>query len=396
MTPANPPKTYDALIVGGGVIGLSCALAAARRGLRVCLIERDQIAAGATGVAAGMLAPVGEATWGEENLLELALHAARSWPRFAADLAPPDGRGIGYRTEGALHVALDRDEVEELQRRHTLHQDAGLASKWLRPRRCRELEPGLSPVCAGGLFAPGEASVDPGLLVAALAGALRDAGGELIEDCGAEELLRRGGAVSGVRAGGREFEAPAVVVATGTWAGADWLPEEARPPVRPVKGEILTVQGSAGDPVCTRIVAAERFYAVPRDDGRLVIGATVEEKGFDAAVTAGGVLELLRESYRALPEIAELELVSARAGLRPGTPDNAPLIGTGAIEGLVLATGHFRNGVLLAPVTAETVAALLSGTAPPADLSAFAPDRFSGASATAVPGPEAIEKVAPR
>ncbi|HEU4462220.1 MAG TPA: FAD-dependent oxidoreductase, partial [Solirubrobacterales bacterium] len=147
----------------------------------------------------------------------------------------------------------------------------------------------------------------------------------------------------------------------GAWSGvAEWLPEAARPPVRPVKGQILTLRGPAGQPVCERIVASERVYLVPRSDGRLVVGATVEEMGFDTTVTAGGVHELLREAYRLLPDVAEMELVGATAGLRPGTPNNLPLVGPGEIDGLVLATGHFRNGILLAPLAADTVANLLS------------------------------------
>ncbi len=357
---------YDALIVGAGVIGLACAWRAALRGLRVCVLERDAAGAGATGVAAGMLAPVGEATWGEEKLLELALESARAWPGFAAELADGTGSDAGYRRTGALHVALDRDEAEELRRRLGLHESLGLDSEWLRPRECRELEPGLAPALAGGLHAPEEAAVDPGSLVAALVAALRAAGGELIEGCEAAGLELDGERVAGVRdRTGRAYSAEKVVIAAGAWSGAlDWLPDAARPPVRPVKGQILTLRGSPSSPVCERIVAGERFYALPRDDGRLVIGATVEERGFDTTVTAGGVHELLREAYRALPEIAELELLDARAGLRPGTADNAPLVGPGAIEGLVLATGHYRNGILLAPATAESVVATL--TAEPA------------------------------
>jgi glycine oxidase len=150
------------------------------------------------------------------------------------------------------------------------------------------------------------------------------------------------------------------VLAAGAWSAAEWLPSAIRPPVRPVKGQILTLRGAADQPVCERIVVTERVYIVPRGDGRLVVGATVEERGFDMRVTAGGVHELLREAYRALPEIAELELVEAVAGLRPATPDNVPLIGPGAIDGLVLATGHYRNGVLLAPITAERIASSLA------------------------------------
>jgi glycine oxidase len=372
----NGLHRYDVVVVGGGVIGLSAGWRAAERGMRVCVVERDRAATGASAVAAGMLAPVGEATWGEEPLLNLALASARLWPEFAAHLETASGLPSTYQQAGALHVALDRDEAEELRRRWELHERLGLDSEWLGPRRCRELEPGLSPSCVGGLHAPSEASVDPPALCAALAAALRAAGGELIEGAEVTGLDTSGAAVAGVRlAHGGQLAASAVVLAAGSWSSATWLPEQARPLVRPVKGQILTLRGAA-EPVVGRIVAGERFYAVPRADGRLLVGATVEERGYDTTVTAGGVLELLREAYRALPEIAEMELVASRAGLRPGSPDNAPLIGPGAIDGLILASGHFRNGVLLAPVTADAVAALLAGERPRADLGAFAPGRF--------------------
>jgi glycine oxidase len=191
---------------------------------------------------------------------------------------------------------------------------------------------------------------------------------------------------------GREHRAEHVVLATGAWSGATpWLPPPARPPVRPVKGQILTLRGNPQQPVCGQIVASERVYLVPRPDGRLLVGATVEERGFDIHVTAGGVHELLREAYRALPDIAELELVEALAGLRPGTPDNAPLVGPGALDGLVLATGHYRNGILLAPISAEAIAALLSRAPLPTDAEAVHPGRFAGQSApglVSAPTPE--------
>jgi glycine oxidase len=179
-------------------------------------------------------------------------------------------------------------------------------------------------------------------------------------------------------ADGSEHRAGAVVLATGCWSGAlGWLRGEARPPVRPVKGQILTLRGPATEPVCTRIVTSERVYIVPREDGRVAVGATVEEQGFDIRVTAGGVYELLREAYRALPEIAELELAELLCGMRPGSPDNAPLIGRGALDGLLLATGHYRNGILLAPVTADAIAAMVAGEDPTVDLEPFDPARFA-------------------
>lgn len=351
----------DVVIVGAGVIGLACAWRAAQRGLSVVVLERDRPGAGASDVAAGMLAPVGEASWGEERLLELALGSHELWPSFAAELAEASGCETGYESLGALHLALDRDEERDLGRRFELMRSHGLAARWTTPSECRRLEPGLGSGGHGGVHAPDEAAVDPRALVAALVAAFTAAGGR-IELAEANQAVVEGGRLAGVRTSdGREYRAQATVLAAGSWSGAGWLPAAARPPIRPVKGQILTLAGPVSRPVCERIVVTERIYIVPRADGRLVVGATVEEQGFDTRVTAGGVHELLREAYRALPQIAELELVEAVAGLRPATPDNVPLIGPGSIDGLVLATGHFRNGVLLAPLTAERVAVLVAG-----------------------------------
>lgn len=357
-------RSFDAIFIGGGVIGLACAWRAAQRGARVVVLDRGEPPAGATNVAAGMLAPVGELSFGEPQLLKLTLEAAQLYPRFVADLEAASGRSTGYLREGALHVALDRDDAAQLRRVHDLQRSLGLEAEWLAPRQCRALEPGLTPSLNGGVHAPGEASVDPRALVAALATALGVAGGELRTGCEVVDGIFGADRLLGVRtASGEELRADAVVLCNGAWAGrAEWLPEHARPLVRPVKGEVVELRGRDGAPApARRIVCSERVYLVPRADGRLVVGATVEERGFDTVVSAGGVLELLREAYRLLPEVAEMELVGAVAGLRPGTPDNLPLVGPGAIDGLLLATGHFRNGILLAPLTAERIAAELTG-----------------------------------
>jgi len=356
-------RSYDAIFVGGGVIGLASAWRAAQRGARVAVLERAKPPAGATNVAAGMLAPVGELTFGEPELLELTLEAAKLYSDFIAAVEAESGQSTGYSREGALHVALDGDEAAQLRRVHDLQRSLGLEAEWLPPRRCRELEPGLTPSFHGGVFAPGEASVDPRALAAALAAALASAGGELRTECEVVDGIFGGDRLVGVRtASGERLRADTVVLANGAWSGAtEWLPEHARPPVRPVKGEVVELRARDGAVPCTRIVCSERVYLVPRNDGRLIVGASVEERGFDTVVSAGGVLELLREAYRLLPDVADMELVGTIAGLRPGTPDNMPLIGPGAIDGLLLATGHFRNGILLAPLTAERVAAALAG-----------------------------------
>jgi glycine oxidase len=397
-------RSFDAIFVGGGVIGLSCAWRAARRGARVAVLERAEPPAGATRVAAGMLAPVGELAFGEPELLELTLASAQLYPGFVAELEATTGVATGYTHQGALHIALDRDEAGELRRIHDLQRSLGLEAEWLPPRRCRDLEPGLTPSFNGGVHAPGEATVDPRALTRALLAALgserADAGagiearstadvvGATTEEQTEAEVRAGAEVVDGIFAGerlvgvrtadGEELRADAVVLAAGAWSGrAEWLPEHARPPVRPVKGQIVELRSRDGAAPCERIVASERVYLVPRPDGRLIVGATSEEQGFDTAVTAGGVHELLREAYRLLPDVAEMELVDSMAGLRPGTPDNLPLIGPGAIEGLVLATGHYRNGILLAPLTADAIVAVLAGDQLPEAVAPAHPLRLS-------------------
>jgi glycine oxidase len=359
----NEQRSFDAVVVGGGVIGLSCAWRAAQRGARVALVERSQPPAGATRVAAGMLAPVGELAFGEPQLLEMTLAAAQLYPEFVAALERATGISTGYRRDGALHVALDHDEAAELRRVHELQRSLALGAEWLPPRRCRELEPGLTPSFNGGVHAPGEGSVDPRALSAALLAALESEGVALRTGTGVDAALLDGERIAGVRTeSGEELHAATVILAAGAWSGqAEWLPEPARPPVRPVKGQILELRSRDDALPCRRIVASERVYLVPRPDGRLIAGATVEEQGFDTAVTAGGVHELLREAYRLLPEVAEMELVEAAAGLRPGTPDNLPLVGESGVDGLLWATGHYRNGILLAPLAANLLAEHLEG-----------------------------------
>lgn len=351
--------SYDAVIVGGGVVGLCCAWRLAQRGADVVVLDRAEPPAGATRVAAGMLAPIGELAFGEPELLKLTVTAAERYPEFVAELEAASGVDTGYARRGALHIALDRDEAAELRRVHDLQRSHGLDAEWLPPRRCRRLEPGLTPSFNGGIHAPEEAMIDPRRLIAALLGALRGAGVEIRTGVEVTRPLLDGDRIEGVATdSGEELRAAATVLAAGAWSGvAAWLPSEARPPVRPVKGQILVLRAADGEPPCERILASERVYLVPRDDGRLIVGATTEERGFDTTVTAGGVHELLREAYRLLPDVAEMELVETLAGLRPGTPDNLPLVGPGALDGLFLACGHYRNGILLAPSAAEQIAA---------------------------------------
>lgn len=344
------------------------------------VVERERIGAGSSSVAAGMLAPAGEAQWGQGPLARACAASAALWPEFAADLEQAAGSTVGYRRAGALHVALDRDEAAELKRRLPLVADLDPKTEWCLPSRCRELEPGLSSSAGPGFLVPGEAVVDSRRLLAALTDAVRGGGAALIEGDEPTEPLVEDGRCSGVvlRCGG-SLEAGAVLVATGAWAGThSWLPAEQRPAVRPVKGEILRLR--AVEPIAERIIHTERVYLAPHADGEISVGASSEEKGFETSVNAGAVHELLREAYRVLPEIAECEFVAAEAGLRPASADGAPLLGRTSLEGLHLACGHYRNGILLAPLSAEVVLAGLTGAEPPLAAREIAdPDRAAEA-----------------
>jgi len=361
------------------VIGLACGWRAAQRGLRVCVLERGQPGCGATYAAAGVLAPETDVEPGREAFVPFAHRSADLYPGFAAELAEISGLDIAYERSGTLYVALDRDELEAIRREHELHRRLGLSTEWLSAGACRVLAPGLAPQCAGGLHAPHEAQVDPRILAAALAAALRSAGGELRAGAHVVDGVRDGGRLCGVvTADGARVLAARVLLAAGAWSASCALGQEPVP-VRPVKGQVLRLRGPGDARPAECMVRTERVYVVPRRSGEVVVGASVEEHGFDTTVTAGGVYELLREAYRALPDIAELELVEAFAGLRPGSPDNGPLLGEWGDEGLFVATGHHRNGILLAPVTAEAIAALLLDEEPAAEAVPFAAARFGTA-----------------
>ena len=376
-------KSPDVAIVGGGIVGLAAAWRAREKGLSVTLLEREQIGRGTSYVAAGMLAPVAEAEFGAagRRLLELGLRSAEMWPRFAAELESVSGEEVGLLRTGTLVVARDEDEARELERRLAFRRSLGLRAERLRASAAREREPGLAPTVRLAIEAPDDHSVDPRLVLEALGKACEVAGVSIREHAQVEsvELDGAGARLTGVvLPGGERVRAGQVVLAAGAWIGQiEGLPGNAQVPVRPVKGQILRLRDPAGPGLLTRVVRFEGGYVVPRADGRYALGATVEEKGFELSPTAGGVYELLRDASELVPGVDELQIDELSVGLRPGTPDNAPVIGAGALEGLVWATGHHRNGILLAPLTAELVAATLTGE-PQAPLAAACqPDRFA-------------------
>jgi glycine oxidase len=367
----------DVVVVGGGAIGLAIAWRAAQAGLSVTVVD-DAPGRGASWAAAGMLAPVTEAHYGEDRLLRLNLAGQRRWPSFALELAEATGLQTGYRETGTLVVARDADDNAALGDLFAHQRALGLEVERLRGRECRALEAALSPRIRGGILVRGDHQVDNRALVGALQTAAERAGVSLLR-ARAAAVLTAGDRACGVRTdGGVTLPAGTVVLAAGhASARVAGLPPGALPPVRPVKGQLLHLRALPGAPLPERNVRGLDVYLVPRGDGRLVVGATVEERGEDLTVTAGAVLELLRAAEELLPAVAEYTLVETVAGLRPGSPDNAPLIGATVLAGLLVASGHYRNGILLTPITADGVAALLTGGEPPEELAFFSPQRFA-------------------
>jgi glycine oxidase len=380
----------DVVVVGGGVIGLATAWRAAGRGLSVLVCDPAP-GSGASTVAAGMLAPVTEAHYTEQALLRLTLDSAARWPGLAAELLERTGIDPAYRETGTLLAAADSGDLAMADELHAFQRSLGLSVERLTARELRTLEPMLAPGVRGGLFVAGDHQVDPRRLIDALLAACRAAGVTMRPDrVTAVEVA--GDRATGVElAGGDRLGAGQVLLAAGCWTGGiDGVPPGVLPSVRPVKGQLLRLQIPAASYGADRpflrhnvrgIVRGASIYLVPREDGELVLGATMEEQGFDTTVTAGAIYELLRDAREILPGISELAIAETQAGLRPATADNMPVLGATALPGLVLATGHFRNGILLAPVTADLVAAVLAGDALPEVGAPFTPGRLLGAAA---------------
>jgi glycine oxidase len=388
--------------VGGGIAGLAVAWRAQQRGLRTVLLERDQLAHGATRVAAGMLAPISEARVSERGLLALSRASLDRYPAFVEELAEASGRDPGYRPCGTLLVARDRDEAEALERELAERAAMGLPVERLLPSEARRREPALAPTLRLALDVPGDHAIDPRALSAALATAVERAGGVLREQAevarvalsedgeqvvgvelgapsegadGAEASIvagapeeRESGAdtsTAAARTASERIHADQVVIAAGAWVEA--------------LGQVLRLRDSAGPGLLTRVIRMQPGYLVPRGDGRYVLGATMEEQGFDTAPTAGGVFALLRDAIELVPGVSELQIEEVAAGLRPGTPDNAPVLGPGALHGLQWAAGCFRHGILLAPIVADALAAALAGEPLPEVAQPFGAARFAAA-----------------
>lgn len=369
----------DVVVVGSGLIGLTIAWRAAEAGLGVTLVDPSPVS-GASAVAAGMLAPVSEVTYGEEPLLRLNIAGARRWAAAAADLGAATGCDVGYQPSGTLLVAFDGDDKRVLDDLHDFQRELGLSSEPLRSRDCRQREPMLSPRIRGGLFAAEDHQVDPRKVAAALRSACETLGVTTVTRR-VERIEHDGRRVTAVILddGGSIAAGTAVLAAGAVVADIEGLPPGCLPPVRPVKGQILRLGNPDGTQLLSGtirgLVHGRAVYLVPRRDDELVVGATQEELGRDTRVTVAGVRQLLDDAAALVPGVDELTLVETAARLRPGTPDNRPLIGRTDLDGLLLATGHHRHGVLLAPITAEAITAWLVGAEPPAEVEVADPRR---------------------
>jgi glycine oxidase len=364
------------VVVGGGVVGLAAGYELARRGREVLVLDAGDRPGAATRAAAGMLAPTSEADLADASLVDLEIDSLRRYPSFVEGVERVSGRSCGYRTEGTLWAALNQDQEGDLDRLAAMQKAKGLPARWLAVPEVLAREPHVSGRVVAGLLIEGDHQVDPRALSAALGAAIGALGGQLVTECQVTRIDHRAGRVEGVSgvAGGTPFQVACdvAVVAAGVWSGAVEAPV---PPLglRPVKGQLVRL---AGPELVHHVVRTPEVYLVPRHGGELLVGATMEEQGLDALPTAGATFELLREAWRVLPGIYDLAVTELSVGFRPALRDHRPVIGGAATRGLFVATGHFRNGVLLAPATAHYLAEWIVGGSPPAALAPFGLERL--------------------
>jgi glycine oxidase len=374
----DPSRIFDVAIVGAGVIGLSIGWRLARKGLSTIVFDRATAGSGTSLAATGMLAAAAEHEPGFEDFTALALESQRGWRVFTADLESESGLTVDYRDHGTLVVALGRDEVQRLRFRYDQQRRAGLRTAWLDGAEVRAREPALRPAVTAGLYCADDHQVDPRRLIPALCRALAEAGGTLVENCLVDRLERQAGRVAGVVTDAGLCRARCVVLAAGAWSGeSNLLPPGLHIPVRPLKGQALALRARPATATISHVVWTEQVHLAPKADGALIVGSTMEECGFDASISAGGVYALLEGARRALPSVEEMRLEAVWSGFRPTSDDDAPILGPCGVEGLLIATGHHRNGFLLAPATAQAIADFVLTGAVTGAARAFGVARFA-------------------
>ena len=369
-------RTTDIAIVGGGVIGLSCAFELARRGQSVTVLEREEVGFGASTVAAGMLTPSFEVELTPPSLVELQLDSLSRYPQFIADVESAGGLSCEYRDEGTLWVSRHRDDELELEHLCQIQADRGLPAKRLTGRETRAIEPYLSPRIIGGLLVETDHQVNTRKLVPALRSACGAVGVELLEHTGVASVEPTSGRLELVlqsQTGQSSLFADQVLLAAGVWLEEGLVTPLPRIGMRPIKGQIVHLKGQ---PLVNRVLRNSDVYVVPRANGELLLGATEEEQGFDMEPTAGGTLDLLRYAFEILPGLYDLNVSEIDVGLRPAVSDHQPVIGQTNTEGMFIAGGHYRGGVLLAPGTAHYIAELMTTGRVPAQIEPFGFDRL--------------------
>lgn len=369
----------DVLIVGGGTIGLAIGFELVRRGTPTTIFEKDRAGRGTSYQAAGMLAPDAEIEFEERELYDFNRESLRRWPDFAERVEAASGQSVDYRDEGTLIVADDRDAAEALERLYTFQQDQGLNVEWLTGEEAREIEPFVAPRLSAAVFAPSDHQVDNRRFVEALRTAFAAEGGTLHEHTAVDAVVPDAEAPAVRTADGERVAGDRIVVAAGVWSRElDGLTPDAQPPVRPVKGQMIQMRRKRPFDL-QHVVRGPEAYLAPKSDGRVVMGATSEELGFDTTVTAGGLFDLLEGGWEVVPGIRDLPVDETWAGLRPASRDHAPLLGQSAVPGVAMATGHYRHGILLTPITAEEMARLIRTGETSDWLRPFSPRRFSEA-----------------
>jgi len=367
-------ESKDAIVVGGGVIGCSIALRLAEAGLKIAIIERGRIGCEASRAAAGMLSPQASAQ-GPSPFFDLCMESRKLYPEWVARISELSGIDPEYQDSGTLNVALDQAAQSDIGKWSTWQIDAGLAAEKLSAQDLHAIEPAVTEQAVGAVLLPDDHQVENRRLMDALDVAVRRAGIDLIEGRAVDGLQTKEGRATGVISSGDVLNAGVVILAAGCWSGSLFRDAGLEIPMVPARGQILAIK--AERTLFSHVIHSGDCYLVPRRDNRIVIGSTVEYAGFRKATTAGGLHSLLRAAIGVAPCLETLDVVETWCGLRPDTPDHLPVLGPSAIDNLYLATGHFRNGILLAPITAEILAKCVIEGSTPREISWFGAARFS-------------------
>jgi glycine oxidase len=369
-------KTFDVVIVGGGIIGGSVAFDLARRGLRVAVLDRQDLMREASWAAAGMLSPAPDCP-AAIPLVPLGRASLALYPKFVEAVEDASGLRAGFRTGGAVEFIYHGDAERELSTLVALHHGLGLACEPLPLDEARSMEPALGRDARAAAILPDECSVEPRALTSAVLAAAASAGAALCPGVEVISLLFDANKCFGVKtSGGEIFHAAQVVLAAGCWSSK--IPEAAPyAPTLPVRGQMAALR-HCGTPI-RHVLRSERGYLVPRgveSPQTVVVGSTIENAGYEKRVTSGGIEKILSAANELAPELAKAEIIETWCGLRPGSPDQLPILGPVDVDGLVLATGHYRNGILLAPVTAKLIGEWIAERRTSLDWEAFSPLRF--------------------